>query len=98
MRHDLTDNTATTINIRRGKRLPETTTVFQRGQVLLNRKGISEKKIVTLVVDSLDQIFCVIQEKNSEVPRDSLWERTGAKEERWREGEEEPAKPCSMGH
>lgn len=44
MRHDLTDNTANTINIRRGKRLPVTATVFQRGQVLLNRKGISEKK------------------------------------------------------
>lgn len=36
---------------------------------------------MTLAIDILDQIFCVIQEKNSGVPRDSLWE-----ERRWGEG------------
>lgn len=74
MRREFINNTTMTLNIRRRKRLPITATVFQRGQVLLNMKtgkGFSVlKKIMTLAIDTLDHIFCVIQEENSGVPRE----------------------------
>lgn len=38
MRHEFINNTTMTLNIKRRKRLPITATVFQSGQVLLNRK------------------------------------------------------------
>lgn len=92
MRHEFVNNTTMTLNIKREKNLPITAAVFQRGQVLLSKKAgkgfsVKKKKIMTLAIDILDQIFCVIQERNSGVPRDSLWE-----ERRWGEGEEVPAK------